>query len=161
MSAHGHAAADPHAAGDDSHGHDHAYEGIPADRPAADEPATPPWLPLVGIGLVLGTILAYVVTRPEGQTSAQLASAAAAVAPPPAQPEQPEAAAQPERRAPRALPSGFRPGALGSALARPAGSARPGAPGPFAVPGGSAAPPRRRPPAGAVPAHGEPGHPPH
>jgi len=153
MSAHGHAAAEPHAAGHDSHGHDHAYEGIPADRPAPDEPDTPAWLPLVGIGLVLGSILAYIVTRPEGQTSAQLASAAAAVAPP--------AAAQPERRAPRALPSGFRPGALGSAFARPGASARPGAPGPFAMPGGSAPPARRRPPAGAVPAHGEPGHPPH
>lgn len=152
MSAHGHAAAEPHAAGHDSHGHDHAYEGIPADRLGEGEPATPIWLPLVGISLVLGSILAYIVTRPEPQTREQLAPAAAAAAPATAQAVQP---AQPERRAPRAMPSGFRPGALGSALARP------GAPGPFAVPGGSAAPARRRPPAGAVPAHGEPGHPPH
>lgn len=159
MSAHGHAAAEPHAAGHDHHGHDHAYEGIPADRPGPDEPVTPIWLPLVGISLVLGSILAYIVTRDDPKTREELKPASAAVSAAPAA-AQPEAPAQPERRAPRALPSGFRPGALGSALpfARPGASARPGAPGPFAVPGGSAAPARRRP---AVPAHGEPGHPPH
>ena len=47
MSAHGHATP-----GDAAASHDHHFEGIPADRPAPDEPRTPLWLPLVGMGLL-------------------------------------------------------------------------------------------------------------
>ena len=146
MSAHGHAAAEPHAAG-----HEHHYEGIPADRPAPDEPVTPIWLPLVGISLVLATILGFILTRPEAKTREQLAPAAEVAAAAPTPPAGDPPPAQPERRAPRALPSGFRPGALPSGFPFPrgAGSARPGSPGPFAMPGGSGTPIRRRPPAPA------------
>ena len=71
MSAQGHATA---AETDESH-HDH-YEGIPADRAGPDEPRTPLWLPLVGISLLLAALLAFVVTRPAGKTSAELAKEA-------------------------------------------------------------------------------------
>lgn len=145
MSDHGHAA---HA--EAGGGHDYSYAGEPADRPAPDEPQTPGWLPLLGIGLVLTGILAFILIQPAGKTREQLTEAspqapAGSAAPAAADPE---AAPAPERRVPRALPSGFRPGALPSGFPRLAGSAgspmRVG-PGPFAVPGAGPGAERRRP----------------
>jgi hypothetical protein len=145
MSAQGHATT-----GDAAASHDHHYEGIPADRPGPDEPRTPLWLPLIGIGLVLFALLAYVTTRPAGKTAAELASEAApsasvvvaAALPGSAQP----GAAMPQRM--RGLPgvaSAFQP--------RPSGSALPmGRPRPAPPPGAPAGSPTVNPP------HGAPGH---
>jgi hypothetical protein len=134
MSDHGHAVhAEPAAS------HDHHYEGEPADRPAPDEPKTPGWLPLLGIGLLLSGILGFVATQPAGKTREQLVQAAPA--PSAAAPEA-NAAPMPEARPARPMPSGLRPGALPSAFPRLLGSGTPRRPGQFAIPGGSA-PPRR------------------
>ena len=144
MSAQGHATP-----GDAAASHDHHYEGIPADRPGPDEPRTPLWLPLVGIGLVLFALLAYVVTRPAGKTAAELTSEAAppgsvaAAAAPPGSAQPGAALPQRMRRLP-GVASAFQPPPPGSAP-RPMGNApaRPGAP-----PGS----PTVNPP------HGAPGH---
>ncbi|HEY3498148.1 MAG TPA: hypothetical protein VGK73_25795 [Polyangiaceae bacterium] len=148
MSDHGHAA---HA--EAGGGHDYSYAGEPADRPAPDEPHTPGWLPLLGIGLVLSVILGFIVIQPDGKTREQLTAAtpeapATTAAPATAAPE---GAANPERQ-PRALPSGFRPGAMPSGMPRILGSGTPRrvGPGPFAMPGaaGDARRPPRQPPPG-------------
>jgi hypothetical protein len=150
MSDHGHAAhAEP------AGGHDHHYEGVPADRPGPDEPTTPGWMPLLGIGIVLAGILSFVLIQPDGKTRDQLtaeapkpAEPAAAAAP---SPEEPTA----ERRPARPVPSGMRALPMPSGFPRGAGSAMPRRPGPFALPGGSAAP-RRRPPADDHAGHNHP-----
>jgi hypothetical protein len=141
MSAQGHATP-----GDAVASHDHHYEGIPADRPGPDEPRTPLWLPLVGMGLVLSALLAYVMTRPAGKTAAELASEAA--------PEASVAAAAPPGAAASAMPQRMRrlPG-VASAFQPPA----PGSP-PRAM--GNNAPPPGAPPGSPTvnPPHGAPGH---
>jgi pyruvate/2-oxoglutarate dehydrogenase complex dihydrolipoamide acyltransferase (E2) component len=134
MSAPGHAETnDAHAA------HDH-YEGIAADQAAPDEPESPAWLPLLGLGLLISGVLGYVLMQPAGKTAKELAAAAeptpapsASAAPAPEAPSEPQAA----RRPPRPMPSVVASGAM-PRLARPMGSGvvQPGRPpGVFAVPG--------------------------
>jgi hypothetical protein len=153
MSAHGDATP-----GDAAASHDHQYEGIPADRPGADEPRTPLWLPLVGLVLVLFGLFAFLLMRPAGKTAAELtneanpeASAAAAV---------PPASAQPTSMRPTRVPR--MPG-MASAFAMPPGAA------PRPVPSGAVRlgmgmdPGAGRPlpapaPAPTNPPHGQPGH---
>jgi hypothetical protein len=146
MTAHGHATP-----GAESASHDHHYEGTPADRLGPGEPSTPLWLPLVGIGLVLATLLAYVVTQPAGKTGAELAQEASPEALPAAA-APPSAAAPPPgfRRAP-GMPSVFIPNALPKPAPPAAGSPtppvnvvqkpfmRPAKPGPLAAPPAPAA----------------------
>jgi len=152
MSAPGHASdSDVHEA------HDH-YEGIAADRAAPDEPESPAWLPLLGLGLLLAAVLGYVVTRPAGKTAKELAAAAEPPAPsaaPSAEPA-PDAAPEGARRAPRAMGSAMMPPNM-PRLARPAGSVvQPGRPpGVFGVPGGRPAPA----PGGAPDPHAGHNHP--
>jgi hypothetical protein len=137
-----------HAHGGASHAHaaDHhyEYEGKPADEPGPGEPATPGWLTLLGISLVLAIMLAFVATRPDGKTRAELtpqasgSGAASATAAATGQPTPPVNI--------RPLPSGARPGLPPGML----GSAAPRMrlPGQFAVqPGntGNAVQPPRRP----------------
>ena len=152
MSEHGHAGAT------EAHG-DHHYEylGEATNEAAPDEPITPGWLTLLGITLVLAAMLAYVATRPDGKTRAELS------------PPVPSGAVEPAAAAPansalrpsvRPLASGFRglpPGMVPSAFAaRPGASGMPPRPlrppGSFAIqpgtpPGGpgGAPPPQRRP----------------
>ena len=147
MSDHGHAATSD---GDGDHHDD--YLGIPADAAGPDEPTTPGWLTLLGMGLVLSAMLAFLVTRPDGKTRAELTpatSASGAAAPAPAAPT-PAPAPTPVRPALDAIrPAGS---ASAAALARPGASGAPRLlkPGQFAVnPGGTVAPARPRPPAHA------------
>ncbi len=129
MSEHGHGgASEAHA------DHHYEYDGKPADEPGPDEPATPGWLTLLGISLVLAVMLGYIATRPDGKTRAELtatgtASAAPnAEAPPNTQPAPPNPA--------RPVPSGVRPALFPSALASGARPVRP--PGQFGIhPGGA------------------------
>jgi len=136
MSDHGHAGGGSHA------DHHHEYLGEPADEAGPGEPATPGWLTLLGIGLVLTVMLGFLATRSDGKTRAELsgstsASAAPAAAPKPPTPA-PEAAARP------AAQDGRPPG-LAGALGRPTPGEMPRVrPGAFAV--GSGAPPRPRAP---------------
>ncbi|MEI9941314.1 MAG: hypothetical protein WDO69_29190 [Pseudomonadota bacterium] len=79
MSGHGHhdADADPHA------GHDDHHETTSDDFPA-DEPRSPGWLPLLGGGLFLAAIFAFVVLGADDKASEpgkEGAAPAAAVAP--------------------------------------------------------------------------------
>ncbi len=145
MSDHGHAGAA------DAHGDHHSvYDGAPANEPGPGEPATPGWFTLLGITLILALMLAWVATRPDGKTRAELtpsssasAVAAAASAPRPERPTPPGA----RPGMPAGLPSAFlpRPAASGIRPIRPGGE--------FAVRPGDAANPasgiqrRPRPPA--------------
>jgi hypothetical protein len=136
--------ASHHGPADASGGHDHHhFDGIPADEAAPDEPRTPGWLTLLGVGLVLSVLLAAALSRPDDKTRAQLtpaasaegaASAAAPTAPP-------RAARPPMPGNPAGLPSGFPMPRLAMsgvrAMPRPPGGgnpgtapARPGAPSP-------------------------------
>jgi hypothetical protein len=156
MSAPGHASdSDVHEA------HDH-YEGIAAVHAAPDEPESPAWLPLLGLGLLLTGVLGYVITRPAGKTAAELAAAAEPTAPATASaeptPPAPEAARQPNTppRQPRVMPMGSAaPGAL-PRLPRPGASVvQPGRPpGVFTMPGGN-----RPAPGGAADPHAGHNHP--
>jgi hypothetical protein len=134
-----------HAHGGASHAHaDHHYEydGTLADEPGPGEPATPGWLTLLGISLVLAIMLAFVATRPDGKTRAELT-------PQPSGSAAASATATTQGTPPvniRPVPSGARPtlppGMLGSAAPRMR------LPGQFAVqPGntGNALQPPRRP----------------
>jgi hypothetical protein len=83
MSGHG----DPHdtAHGDDEHDHEDDHHA----PPALEEPATPLWLTLLGLGLFLVAGIVFIATREDGKTAAQLTAApsaegAAADAPSPA-----------------------------------------------------------------------------
>ena len=69
MSEHGHAASS------EGHGdHHEEYLGIPADEAGPGEPSTPGWLTLLGMGLVLSAMLAFLATRPDGKTRAESSS---------------------------------------------------------------------------------------
>jgi hypothetical protein len=81
--AHEAADADEH---DDHHDDDHHA------APALEEPVTPLWLTLLGIGLFLVAGIAFVATRPSGKTTAELTGAGSAEAPPA---EAPQPAARP------------------------------------------------------------------
>ena len=124
-----------HAGAADAHGEHHSvYDGTPANEPGPGEPATPGWFTLLGISLVLVAMLAWVATRPDGKTRAELtpagsASVAAAAAPTPApspRPDRPSplGAARPGMPGmPGAIPSGFVPRLTpsGARPSRPAG----------------------------------------
>jgi len=83
MSGHGHhdAGADPHA------GHDDHHDETSSDDFPADEPRSPGWLPLLGGGLFLSAIFAFVLiggddTSPAaGKPEAAPAAAAPAARP--------------------------------------------------------------------------------
>jgi hypothetical protein len=47
------------------------------DQELRDEPQTPAWLTLLGIALFFVMMLAFLATRPEGKTAAELAAVAA------------------------------------------------------------------------------------
>ena len=108
MSGHG----DPHdEAGADEHDeHDHDDDHHAA--PVLEEPATPLWLTLLGIGLFLVAGIAFVASRPSGKTTAELtaagnAEAAASAAPAPA--PNPAAAPNPALRVAAPQPNAGRP----------------------------------------------------
>ncbi len=52
-----------------AHAHD-VYEGTPADTIPPDEPHTPGWLPIVGIGLALGAILIFALRHEDTASAA-------------------------------------------------------------------------------------------
>ncbi|MEI9953277.1 MAG: hypothetical protein WDO74_30960 [Pseudomonadota bacterium] len=83
MSGHGHhdAGADPHA------GHDDHHETTSDDFPA-DEPHSPGWLPLLGGGLFLAAIFAFVLLGSDDKSAepGKEAAAPAALAPSAARP---------------------------------------------------------------------------
>jgi hypothetical protein len=133
----------PGGASDALGGHEeHHFDGMPADEPSPDEPRTPGWLTLLGVGLVLSVLLALALRGPEEKTRAELAAGAASAAPSAA----PAASANPERPRPMrpapaagnppGLPSGFpRLGMSGfRPMPRPPGAAAPGATAPGAAP---------------------------
>ncbi len=68
---HASGAHESHAA----HAHE-VYEGTPADTIPPDEPHTPGWLPIVGIGLALAAILTFAVRHEDTASAAGAASAA-------------------------------------------------------------------------------------
>ena len=82
MSGHGHhdAGTDPHA------GHDDHHDETTSDDFPADEPRSPGWLPLLGGGLFLAAILAFVLLGSDDKSSeaSKEAAAPAAAAPAPA-----------------------------------------------------------------------------
>lgn len=143
MSAHAHGgASEAHA------DHHYEYDGTPAEELGPDEPATPGWLTLLGISLVLAVMLGYVATRPDGKTRAELtaSSAASGAATTTAAARAPEPT--PPANAGRPTPPGVRPSLIPSAFA--SGGVRPIRPlGQFGVrpgnAGGVTAPTPRRP----------------
>ena len=81
MSGHGDAHDEAH---DDGHDHDDDHHA----PPALEEPSTPLWLTLLGVGLFLTAGILFIATRPDGKTTAELtavpnAEAAASAAPTP------------------------------------------------------------------------------
>jgi hypothetical protein len=82
MSGHGDPHDEAHGDGHDEHEHDDLHA-----PPVLEEPATPLWLTLLGIGLFLVAGILFVATREDGKTTAQLTvvpsaeAAPAAVAP--------------------------------------------------------------------------------
>ena len=83
MSGHGDAHDEAH--GDDGHDHDDDHHA----PPALEEPATPLWLTLLGIGLFLTAGILFIATRPDGKTTAELTAVPSADAPPSAAPAPP------------------------------------------------------------------------
>lgn len=76
MSGHG----DPHDdAGDDTHD-DHEHDDHHAPPPP-EEPVTPLWLTLLGVGLFLIAGIVFIATRADGKTTAELTAASAEQAP--------------------------------------------------------------------------------
>jgi hypothetical protein len=142
MSGHGDH-ADEHAAdGDATDDHDDHHA-----PPPLEEPATPLWLTLLGVGLFLTAGILFVATRADGKTTAELTAVPSA--------EAPAASAAPEVRAPNPTP------APNPAAANPA--MRPGnAPNPAAAPGNPGAvrvnPTPGRPPGGGSKQPGHEGH---
>ena len=91
MSGHGDPRDEAHSDGHE-HGHDEHDDDHHAP-PALEEPATPLWLTILGIGLFLAAGILFIATRPDGKTTAELtavpsadASASAAPAPNPGAP---------------------------------------------------------------------------
>jgi len=142
-------------------GNDHHFDGAPADVAAPDEPKTPGWLTLVGIGLVLSVLFLFALKQPEPKTRAELtaggATTAAAPSAAPAAPatDRPRPMRPPPEAAgsarPMALPSGF-PNARPGTTVAPRAPQRlpPGMAAPAPAPGGAPAPHVHRP--------GEPPH---
>jgi hypothetical protein len=117
MSGHG----DPH---DEAHGegHDELEHDDHHAAPVLEEPATPLWLTLLGIGLFLVAGILFIATREDGKTTAQLTVVPTAEAAPAAAPPAPP---NPGNAPVRAIAPPNPPGAPGAA--RPGGgSQRPG-----------------------------------
>jgi hypothetical protein len=76
MSGHGDPREEAH--GDDEHEHDDDHHA----PPALEEPATPLWLTLLGIGLFLTAGILFIATRPDGKTTAELTAVPSADAAP-------------------------------------------------------------------------------
>jgi len=88
MSGHG----DPHeAAGAGEHDEHDEHDDDHHAPPALEEPATPLWLTLLGIGLFLVIGIVFIATRPDGKTTAELTAASSADAPSAAAPPHPAA----------------------------------------------------------------------
>jgi hypothetical protein len=85
----GHGDHDDAAHGDEGH-HDDDHHA----PPPPEEPATPLWLTLLGIGLFLIAGILFIASRSDGKTTAQLTATSAA----------PEAAAAPVAAAPAPAP---------------------------------------------------------
>ncbi len=143
-----------------AHAHD-VYEGTPADTIPPDEPHTPGWLPIVGVGLTLAAILFFAVNHEDSASAAAAGAASAApeaqeAAPAPA--NAPTPAPQPEGTAAARLPG--LPGIPSAFMRpRPGASAQPLQPGvraPGQAPAGAGSGPRpvRRPPADDHAGHG-------
>jgi len=102
MSGHGHhdAGADPHA------GHDDHHDETTSDDFPPDEPRSPAWLPLLGAGLFLCAIFAFLLLGSDDKPneSEKQAAAPAAVVPTPV-----PAAATAARRPAPGLPPGHVP----------------------------------------------------
>ena len=113
MSGHG----DPH---EEAHGDEHEHDEHDDDHhgpPPLEEPATPLWLTLLGVGLFLVAGILFIATREDGKTTAQLTAVPSA-----------EGAAAP---APAAAPNPGNPAVRLNAPPNP-----PGSPGQPAAPGG-------------------------
>jgi len=95
MSGHGDPHEEAHDDGHDEHDHDDDHHA----PPALEEPATPLWLTLLGLGLFLAAGILFVATREDGKTTAELTAVPAAEAAPsgaaPAPAPNPGAAAAP------------------------------------------------------------------
>jgi hypothetical protein len=102
MSGHG----DPHEeAGADAHDeHDDDHHA----PPALEEPSTPLWLTLLGVGLFLVAGIVFIASRPDGKTTAELTAVAPASAAP-AEPAAPPVAPNPALRVPAPQPNAARP----------------------------------------------------
>ena len=114
MSGHGH-----HDAGADSHAdHDDHHVETSSDDFPADEPHSPGWLPLLGGGLLLAAIFAFVALSSDdaGATTGDAAAPAPIAAS--ARPVRPAGA--PALRPARALPQGVQMPANHDQLAKPA-----------------------------------------
>jgi hypothetical protein len=68
MSGHGDPHEDAHGDGHDEHDHDDDHHA----PPPLEEPATPLWLTLLGVGLFLVAGILFIATREDGKTTAQL-----------------------------------------------------------------------------------------
>ena len=75
MSGHG----DPHA---EAHEQEHDHDDDHHAAPVLEEPATPLWLTLLGIGLFLVAGIVFIATHGEGKTTAELTAASASAAAP-------------------------------------------------------------------------------
>jgi hypothetical protein len=121
-----------HAEHDDEHAegeHDQDHADQHAAQPL-DEPATPLWLTILGVGLFLTAGIFFVVTRDDAKTTAELTAA-------------PNGAAPAASAAPAGSPEPPSPAALDAARAQPTRPMPP--PGAGAPPPGGAAQPARRP----------------
>lgn len=122
MSGHGDPHEEAHGDGHDEHDHDDDHHA----PPALEEPATPLWLTLLGLGLFLLAGIVFVATREDAKTTAELAAVPAG--------EAVASAAAPAAPAPN--PAGNPPARLNAppnppgspAVVRPSG-ARPQQPG--------------------------------
>ena len=128
MSGHGDPHEEAHGDGHDEHDHDDDHHA----PPALEEPATPLWLSMLGLGLFLVAGILFIATREDGKTTAQLTAvpeaeaAASAAAPagapaPPAPMPNPGGAPNPAVRVNVLNPSGglAAPGAPAQPAVRP------------------------------------------
>jgi hypothetical protein len=70
MSGHG-----DHDGAHSADGHDHDDHDDHHAAPVLEEPATPLWLSILGVGLFLTAGILFLATRPEGKTTAELTAA--------------------------------------------------------------------------------------
>lgn len=64
---------------DDDHGHEHApFDPEPAKELGVDEPRTPPWAPILGVGLFVAAAI-YVLASPDSAAQTSPSASASAV----------------------------------------------------------------------------------